>query len=163
MNTAKTYIARKKLMGNKQKNGDPSIPEVHEDLSTLKVRFQPKALDRATLIAAAPHGTKIDGAWTGVERFFQIPGAGSVRLSELDLAASEGKFFMIKEAVNTRVHGNPAISRVFTDTDGQTTEEVVWVEDGKLYMLTYGPDLPPGTKAKANGHISAFSLVQELH
>lgn len=135
---------------------------MHKDLSKLKIRFKPKALDRGTLIAAAPSGTKINDIWTGVDRFFQIQGAGSVRLSEVDLAASGGKFYMMKEAVNTRVHGKPAISRVFTDDDGHTIEEVVWVEGGKFNMLTFGPDVSPGTKAKAAAHITAHSLAQEL-
>jgi hypothetical protein len=69
---------------------------------------------------------------------------------------------MMKEAVNTKVRGKSAISRVFTDEDGQTIEEIVWVEGSKFYMLTFGPDLIPGTKAKAAAHITAHSLAHEL-
>lgn len=69
---------------------------------------------------------------------------------------------MMKEAVNTRVRGKPAISRVFTDDDGQTIEEVVWVDGGKFYMLTFGPDIMPGTNAKAAAHVTAHTLAQEL-
>jgi hypothetical protein len=116
LNAAKTYVARQGIENGQQQNKEEgAIPEVRKDLSKLKIRFKPKALDRGTLIAAAPSGTKINDIWTGVDRFFQIQGAGSVRLSEVDLAASGGKFYMMKEAVNTRVHGKPAISRVFTD------------------------------------------------
>lgn len=163
MNAAKTYIARQELADGQQKNkGEPDTPEVHKDLSKLKTRFKPKSLNRAALIAAAPSGSKVDDAWTGVERFFHVEGAGDVRLSEVDLAATGGKFYMMKEAVNTRVHGKPAISRVFTDDDGQMIEEVVWVDGGKFYMLTLGPDVAPGTKAKAAVHVTAHSLAQEL-
>lgn len=163
MNAAKTYIARQEMPnGQQQDKGESATPEVHKDLSKLKIRFKPKSLDRGALIAAAPSGTKLNDAWTGVERFFQIEGAGSVRLSEVDLGATGGKFFMIKEAVNAQVRGKPAISRVFTDDDGQSIEEVVWVEGGKFYMLTFGPNLTPGTKAKAAAHITAYSLAQEL-
>lgn len=162
MDAAKTYLARQGL-ANAQRNKEEHVtPEVHKDLSTLKIRFKPKSLSRGALMVAAPSGTKVGDAWTGVERFFKIEGAGSVRLSEVDFGATGGEFHMMKEAVNTRVHGKPAISRVFIDDDGQTIEEVVWVEGGKFYMLTFGPDLKPGTKAKAAAHITAHSLAQEL-
>lgn len=163
MNTAKTYVADKDSKSSqKQNKGEREIPEVHKDLSKLKVRFKPKSMHGATLIAATPSGTRLDDTWTGLERFFHIEGAGSVRLSEVDLDATGGKFYMMKEAVNTRVHGNPAISKVFVDESGQTVEEIVWVEDGKFYMLTFGPDLAPGTKAKAAAHVTAHLLAQQL-
>lgn len=163
MNMARTYVARQAIANTQQqKTGEPVMPEVHNDLSKLRIHFRPKALNRGALIAAAPSGTLLNGAWTGVERFFQIAGAGSVRLSEVDLGATGGKFYMMKEAVNARVRGNPAISKVFTDDDGQTVEEVVWVEAGKFYMLTFGPDLTPGTKSKVAAHVTAHLLAQEL-
>lgn len=163
MNTARAYVARKAI-GNtqQQKTGEPTMPEIHTDMSTLKIHFRPKSLNRGALIAAAPSGTLLNGAWTGVERFFQIEGVGSVRLSEVDLSATGGKFYMMKEAVNTRVRGNPAISKIFTDDDGQTIEEVVWVESGKFYMLTFGPNHAIGNKSKVAAHVSAHLLAQEL-
>lgn len=69
---------------------------------------------------------------------------------------------MIKEAVNAEVRGKPAISRVFSDNEGKTVEEIVWVEGGKFYMLTFGPDVIPNTRAKAAAHVSALTLAQEL-
>jgi hypothetical protein len=162
MNAAKTYIARQGTANGQQNKEETGVPEIHKDLSKLKIRFKPKALSRGTLIAAAPSGTKIDDTWTGVDRFFHIEGVGSLRLSEVDLAATGGKFYMMKEAVNARVHGKPAISRVFTDDDGLTIEEVVWVEGGKFYMLTFGPNVTPGSRVKAAPHINAHSLAQEL-
>jgi hypothetical protein len=162
MDAAKTYLASQGAVNTQQNKAEPVTPEVHKDLSTLKIRFKPTTLNRGTLMVAAPSGTKVGDAWTGVERFFKIEGAGSVRLSEVDLGATGGKFYMMKEAVNTRVHGKPAISRVFTDDEGRTIEEVVWVEGSKFFMLTFGPDLIPGTKAKAAAHITAHSLAQEL-
>lgn len=164
MNAAKTYVARQDQTNVRQNKNEFSAPEVHKDLSTLKLGFKVAFFGRGegALVAAAPNGTQVNDAWTGVERFFQINGAGSVHLSEVDLLATGGKFYMMKEAVNTHVHGEPAISKVFADDDGQTIEKVVWVKKNKLYMLTYGPDLIPDTKTKATAHISAHSLAQEL-
>ncbi|MGH8808160.1 MAG: hypothetical protein ACREX0_09815 [Noviherbaspirillum sp.] len=162
MNTAKTLVANRLPENAQQQKGGKHSPEVHKDLSNLKLAFKAASFNRGTLVAAAPSGTQIDNAWTGVERFFQIEGAGSVRLSEFDLGATKGKFYMLKDAVNTRVNGKPAISKVFTDDDGQSIEEVVWVSGNKFYMFTFGPDIVPGSKVKAAAHISAHTLAQEL-
>lgn len=158
VNAAKNYLERQ---GQNNEKGERAVPEVHKDMSALKLAFKPVHFNRGGLVAAAPSGTKVKETWTGVDRFFQIDGAGSVRLSEVDMSASGGKFFMMKEAVNTRVRGKPAISRIFADEDGQTIEEVVWVDGDKFFMLTFGPDRIPGTKVKAS-HLTAHSLAQEL-
>lgn len=163
LNAARTYIAQQATANpEQQRTAESVMPEVHKDLSRLKTHFRPKSLNRGALIAAAPSGTLLNGTWTGIERFFQIEGAGNVRLSEVDLGATGGKFYMMKEAVNTRVRGNPAISKIFTDDNGQTVEEIVWVEGGRFYMLTFGPDLASGSRLKASAHISAHSLAHEL-
>ncbi|RZI43714.1 hypothetical protein EGT07_08065 [Herbaspirillum sp. HC18] len=158
VNAVKNHLQHQ---GNTNENGQRTVPEVHKDMSTLKLAFKPANFNHGGLIAATPSGTKVKDAWTGVDRFFQIDGAGSVRLSEVDMAASGGKFFMMKEAINTRVRGKPAISKIFTDEDGQTIEEVVWVEGNKFFMLTFRPDLIAGTKTKAS-YLTAHSLAQEL-
>lgn len=163
MNAAKTKLVHQNSPNNQQNKAERSTPEVHKDLSTLKHGFKAASFSRGVLVVAAPSGTMINDAWTGIERFFQIDGVGSVRLHEVDLGATGGKFYMIKEAVNTRVHGKPAISKVFIGDDAQTIEEVVWVEGNKFYMLTFGPDLIPGTKTKAAPHITANFLAHELH
>jgi hypothetical protein len=58
------------------------------------------------------------------------------------------------------------ISKVFTDENGQSIEEIVWVNGNKLYMLTFGPDVVLSSaavpKLKASSEVSAFSLAQEL-
>lgn len=163
MNMAKTLVASQ-LPGNaQQQNGGKRAPEVHKDLSTLKLTFKEASFNRGKLIAAAPSGTMIDNAWTGLDRFFQIDGVGMVRLSESDLTASKGKFYMLKTAVNTHVNGKHAISNVFTDDEGQSIEEILWVHGNKLFKLTFGPEVVPSTKAKIAQHINASSLAQELH
>jgi len=158
MNAAKKYLERQ---GQLNEKGEREVPEVHKDMSTLKLTFKPAKFSRGGLIAATPSGTKVKDVWTGIDRFFHIEGAGSVRLSEVDLAASGGKFFMMKEAINTRVRGKPAISRIFSDEDGQTVEEVVWVDGNKLFMLTFGPEFVTEAKIKRS-HLTAHSLAQEL-
>lgn len=122
---AKTYVARQDAAKAKTGKADPNIPDVHKDLSKLKTTFKTKALPRGRLVAASTNGTQVADTWTGVDRFFEIDGAGSVRLSENDLAASGGKFFMMQEAINSKVHGKPAISKVFLDDKGQGIEEVL--------------------------------------
>lgn len=149
--------------GNVQ--GRPPGPQVVRSLDSLRLTFRPADLRRATLLAASPSGTIVDGRWTGVERFLRIPDAGTVVLTELDLAASNGKLMMFKEAVNTRVGGQPAMSKVIVDNSGATIEEVIWMKAGISYHLVYGPDMaagPNGRKVKSAPAVSARSLAQEL-
>lgn len=140
-------------------------PEAYKSLSELNLTFTPSTFSQGELIAVVPSGTLIDNAWTGVERFFQISGVGVVRLTEFDQAASKGKFYMLKDAVNTDVHGKQAISKVITNGN-KKIEEVVWVNGKKLYTLTFGPNTSPedgGSKSKATApDISALSLALEL-
>lgn len=100
--------------------------------------------------------------WSGVERFFEVDGGGRMRLTEFDMGATNGKFFMLKEAINARVHGKPAISKVFRDSAGQTVEEVVWVNGPMLNILTYSPKVQEHRQTSTSTHISAYSLVQQI-
>lgn len=165
-----TRAAGRYLKANEQPQagsaqGHPPVPQVYRSLASLRLTFRPADLDRATLLAASPSGTIVDGRWTGVERFLRIPNAGTVVLTELDLAASNGKLMMFKDAVNTRVGGQPAMSKVVIDNSGATIEEVIWMKAGICYHLVYGPDMaaaPNGRKAKSAPAVSARSLAQEL-
>lgn len=142
----------------------PTAPLVVRHLADLKVGFTPAAVRTGKLIGVAPQGTIVNGAWTGVERYFQIEGGGYSRISEVDMGASDGMFYMNKAAVNTTVGGKPAISMVFTDAQGRRIEEVLWVNGPKLYTVTYAPTLQSGRHGmmKANTAISAFALATEL-
>lgn len=142
----------------------PSAPLVVGKLTDLKVGFKPAAVRTGKLIAVAPQGTIVNGAWTGVERYFQIEGGGSSRISETDMGASGGMFYMNKAAVNATVAGKPAISMVFTDEQDRRIEEVLWVDGPKLYKVTYAPSLQAGRYGmmKANTAVSAFALATEL-
>lgn len=142
----------------------PTAPLVVSELTDLKVRFTPAAVRTGKLIGVAPQGTILNGAWTGVERYFQVEGGGYSRISETDMAASGGMFYMNKAAVNATVAGKPAISMIFTDDHGRRVEEVLWVNGPKLYTVTYAPDLQPGRYGmmKANTAVSAFALATEL-
>jgi hypothetical protein len=139
-------------------------PEAQKDLTTLKLTFQPSTFNRCKLIGAVPTGTLLNNAWTGVERFYQLEGVGTVRISEIDLGASGGKFYMLREAVNTVVNGKQAISKVFIDGNNQSVEEIVWVNGTKMHTLTYAPNIDSASSIKrsANQAVSAFSLAQEL-
>jgi hypothetical protein len=142
----------------------PTAPLVVRKLADVKVGFIPASVRSGKLIGVAPQGTIVNGAWTGVERYFQIEGGGYSRVSETDMAASGGMFYMNKAAVNTTVAGKPAISMVFTDDQGRRVEEVLWVNGPKLYTVTYAPNLQSGRygMTKANTAISAFALATEL-
>ncbi|MBI3284812.1 MAG: hypothetical protein HYZ65_08190 [Burkholderiales bacterium] len=163
LNIVNAYIARQSLANGLQNKGEIAGPEVHKDLSTLKLSFKARSFNRGKLIAAVASGTLISNTWTGVERFLRIDGVGNVHLSELDLGASGGKFYMMKEAVNTQVRGKPAISKVFTDDDGRTVEKIVWGEGRILYMLTFGADRAPDIKTKAIIQTSAYLLAHDLY
>lgn len=142
----------------------PTAPLVVRNLADLKVGFTPASVRTGKLIGVAPQGTIVNGSWTGVERYFQIEGCGYSRISETNMAASGGMFYMNKAAVNTTVAGKPAISVVFTDDQGRRVEEVLWVNGPKLYTVTYAPYLQPGRYGmmKANTAVTAFALATEL-
>jgi len=137
---------------------------VYKDISSLKLSFEPARFSSGTLVAIAAAGTIVGKAWTGSDRYYRIEGAGDMRLSETDLGATGGKFYMLKESVNTRVGGKPAISKVFSDEDGRTVEEILWVSGRKLYLLTFAPEMSTGgaRKQKIAPSVSAYSLAQEL-
>jgi hypothetical protein len=162
------------LSKNAQQSKDISnIPEAfkaYKDLSELNLTFSPSEFSEGELIAAVPSGTIVDNAWTGVERFFKIPGVGVVRLTEFDQAAAKGMLYVLEDNVNTDVHGKKAVSRIITDGDSQQIEDITWVSGKMMYILTFGPDLTPedgasseGIKSKAAPDISALSLALELH
>ena len=102
----------------------PTVPMVVKCLGDLKLGSSALAVRSGKLIGAAPQGTIVDGKWTGVERYFHIEGSGYSRVSETDMAASGGMFYMEKAAVNTTVAGKPAISVVMTDDQGRRVEQV---------------------------------------
>lgn len=148
----------------KRGTGVSMAPMVVQNLKDLKLGFGVATMRSGRLIGAAPQGTIVRGGWTGVERYFKIDGAGYSRLSETDMSLTGGMFYMNKGAINTTMGGKPAISKVFVDHHGQRVEEVLWVDRGKLYMLTFAPDLQVGRygKQKANTSVSAFSLASEV-
>lgn len=153
------------LIAGKMQNGTdmPTAPLVLRNITDLKLAFAPSNVRSGRLIGVAPQGTIVNGAWTGVERYFELAG-GYSRVSETDMALSGGMFFMNKAAVNARVAGKPAISMVYTDARGLRVEEVLWVNGGKLFKLTYAPNLQQGRYGmmKASSGISALSLAAEL-
>jgi hypothetical protein len=133
-----------------------------KDLSQIKLTFKPASFSRGKLIAAVPSGTLVGKAWTGVERFFVIDGAGEMRLTEFDMAASKGRFYMLKDAINSRVNGKSAISKIILDDKGRAIEEILWVNENRLSILTFGPDVAKDGKTKLSSHIGAHSISQEL-
>ncbi|HAT31014.1 MAG TPA: hypothetical protein DCW29_09250, partial [Janthinobacterium sp.] len=141
-----------------------NAPTLVQSLGDLKIGFTAAAVRNGKLIGAAPQGTMINGSWTGVERYFHIEGAGYSRVSETDLATTGGMFYMNKAAVNTTIAGKPAISAVLTDDSGRRIEEVVWGDGGKLYKVTFAPDMRNARHGleKINAGISACSLASEL-
>lgn len=160
------------LVANEARKAQPNVakasapvPEVHKDLTPLNLSFKPVHFPRAKLLSAAPAGTIVNGKWTGVERFFSIPGVGIASLTEIDLAATKGKYSMLKEAVNGAVNGAPAISKVFMNELGDSVEEVIWMNANVYSRLTFGPDVvsnASGAKTKATRGLSGLSLAQEM-
>jgi hypothetical protein len=149
---------------NEDPLADSPGPGILKDFGDLRLSFAPAVVSRGALIGAVACATLVDGRWTGLERYYRIDGAGFLRLTENDLNATGGMFHMFKDAINTTVGAKPAISVVFTDGEGRSVEEVMWVDLGKLYTLTYGPDVRPGPrgKEKRDPHVSAAGLAQEL-
>lgn len=142
----------------------PAAPMVVRDINALRLTFPTVIARTGTFMGAVPQGTLVDGAWTGVQRYFHIAGAGHARISETDMGATGGMFYMNKAAINTTMAGKPAISMVFTDDHGQRIEEVLWVDGTKLYTVSFAPEMHKGRHGpmKTNANISAFSLAGEL-
>lgn len=129
----------------------PAVPAVAGRLEALRLGFSPAVVPRGTLIGAAPQGTLVDGAWSGVERYFRLERAGYFRVSETNMAASGGSFHMTRAAVNAAVGGRPAISAVFADEKGMRIDEVLWIDGARLTMVTF-----------MGSHASALALAREL-
>lgn len=160
-----SFTTARTIASNSGPNTNPQrrvSPTAYKNLSDLSLTFQAGRVPIGKLIAVAPSGTMIGKKWSGVERFFEVDGGGRMRLTEFDMGATNGKFFMLKEAINARVHGKPAISKVFRDTAGQTVEEVVWVNGPMLNILTYSPKVQEHRETNTSTHISAYSLVQQI-
>lgn len=136
-NAAKNALLAKRNNTNVQASSTQQA--VYQTVAAIKLAFKAAHIPNATLHYVIPAGTQVNGQWTGVERFFEIAGIGQAKLLEYDLSANKGKFYMLKSAINTRVNGNEAIARVFSDQNGQTLDEVVWVSGSKFYMLSLLP------------------------
>lgn len=137
-------------------------PTFSSDVSGLRLTFRPAGFDNGQFIGATTEGATMGDAWTGLSRYFRIPGAGEACLAEADLASSRGRFYMLKKSVNGKVNGKPAISKIFLGDGGAVVEQIVWVSGTKLYMLTYLPMLLPANNTKAEAGVSAFSLAQAV-
>jgi hypothetical protein len=144
---------------------------VYEKLSDLKFSFKPLNFNQGSLIGVLPHGTFQNNVWTGVDRFFDIPNIGVARLEELDLAANQGKVYMFKTEVNTKVRGKKAISKVFLNNISKL-ENISWVENNMSYTLTFQPIKSTLKKTEVSSSnssmkniqptFSAYSLTKEL-
>ena len=138
-------------------------PVVIKDLSSLKLTFKPSTPNNGKLIGVSPQGTVIGDRWTGVETYFEIQG-GVLCVSELDLKASGGGFYMNKSSANTQVGGKPAHASILKDDAARQIEEVMWMNDGKLVTVTYAPEMTMGRfgLSKANSSVSALSIANSL-
>ncbi len=54
----------------------PTAPLVVGSLDDLKIGFTPVSVRTGKLIGVVPQGTIVKGAWTGLERFYQLEGGG---------------------------------------------------------------------------------------
>jgi hypothetical protein len=142
----------------------PGAAIVVKSLSDLTLSFSAAAVPSGELIGAMPFGPKVNGAWTGVKRYFRIDGGGYLCVSETDMAAINGMVFLFKSVVNTTVANKPAGAAVFIGKHDQRIEEVMWVDGGRLYKVTYAPDQQAGRYGmmKTNPALSALSLALEL-
>ena len=139
-----------------------NTPQAHPDLSATRLTFKPAAFKHGTLLAVAPSGTTINGAWTGIDRYFRLPGNGTVRIAEIDMTATGGSLRMHRHAINTRIHGVDAISRIYVGDAGRTVEEIVWVRQGKLFTLTFAPGRAKSGARHRAGQRSAVELAKGM-
>lgn len=95
-----------------------------------------------------------------------------VKLEETDLGASDGKIFMIKSDLNTKIRGKEAVSVVLKNNNG-SLEVVDWVENNMSYTLTFQPTVKDingtvpstalnGLKSNIPVKNTAYTLTQEL-
>lgn len=132
---------------------------VYEKLSDLKFSFKPFNFNQGNLIAVLPHGTFKNNVWTGVDRFFDIPNIGIARLEELDLGANQGKVYMFKTEVNTKVRGKEAISKIFLNNTSKL-ENISWVENNMSYTLSFQPIKSSLKKTEVSSLNSSMKIIQ---
>lgn len=115
------------------------------------VKFSP-----GKFLGAYVGGVLKKNRWTTASRYFEMDDGSVVMLRESDYGASRGKVYFTPSMINLEINGKPASAVVLSGPDGQTLEQVVWV-DGRIaydmYVLR-----PKGFATKeANGEVDAAS------
>ena len=116
-----------------------SLAEISPRLRYVPISLSGTRLESATMIEATTAGGVMDGKWTGVTRSWEVVGLGFVQLDESEYRETGGSITLVKEWVNSDVHGHPATVKTKRSADGTTLVTVGWVTDRTVYRLDLQP------------------------
>jgi len=119
-----------------------SITDIRPRLRNEPIDISGTQLETALFIEAGTAGGWENGKWTGLARYFDVPGAGLMMLQEIDFAASRASLTLINELVNADVNGAPAIAKTAKTPTGRTLVSVGWMTDRMSYSLMWEPVRP---------------------
>ena len=119
-----------------------SIADVRPKLRNEPIDISGTQLEAARFLEAGTAGGWENGKWTGIARYFDVPGVGLMMLQEIDFAASRASITLINELVNADVNGAPAIAKTARTPTGRTLVSVGWMTDRMSYSLMWEPVRP---------------------
>jgi hypothetical protein len=142
LRASKNLIPGEKFVGKRY----TSLTEIRPRLFADPITIDHTPLATARFIEAGTAGGIQDGLWTGIARYFDVPGVGLVMLEELDYAVTKASVTMIEELINTDVNGHPATAKTAHTTDGRVLVSVGWMTDRMSYSLLLEPAKPDDTE-----------------
>jgi hypothetical protein len=147
-NIARALSASKNMISGAQFEGRryTSLAEIRPRLFADPIAIDRTPLATARFIEAGTAGGVENGLWTGVARYFDVPGVGVLMLEELDYAVAKASVTMIEEWINTDVNGHPAIAKTAHTADGRVLVSVGWMTDRMSYSLLLEPAKPDDTE-----------------
>jgi hypothetical protein len=147
-------ISRALSASKHARQGEKFVGKRYASLAEIRPRLyaDPIAIDRTPLatarfIEAGTAGGVENGLWTGIARYFDVPGVGLVMLEELDHGIAKASVTMVEEWINADVKGHPAIAKTARTTDGRVLVSVAWMTDRMSYSLLLEPVNPDDTAA----------------
>ncbi len=105
------------------------------------LEFSPARIDgtllaRAKLVGGTPNGSNNGAGWNTLDRIFDTPEFGLVRLIEDDYIDGGGTVLFVREDINRDINGTPAQFKVRCKTTARCESELRWATSKMSYTLT---------------------------
>ena len=131
----KRIRAQMKTRGIASAIRDERLPGLVFDLDEIPLTRPAIHVPSGMLLGAKPAGTRLDAHWTGLTRYYRLADGALMELTETDLAAVQGRLYLVPEAINTEIHGKPGMAAVLKNAEGRRVRQVIWVSGPKSYEL----------------------------